>query len=274
VITRVYAVTCDSAKDQTNVNGEDNLLVPFADMANHETPPNTHWGFSNDDKQFVVSSSGEILANSPIYETYGFKSNYRYFVNYGFTVSNNKHELVGMRFNRQHDTMFTNYVNKLHEFSQSNESIMDVFNKVFDIVQVPLQTLIYTDSVFEVGYIYDSAVKSMLKYLRGSDTPNAKVVEIGVHNRIIEKARYILEKMVDVETSEFVEVSQFNIHNIKTIKNGERYLLAFWIDMSNQCINIINNQTQIAVRKFNKKMKKYHNIATFTPYMAELLKLM
>ncbi len=273
VITRVYAITRDSVKNDANPNGEDNVMVPFADMANHETPPNTHWGYDNSIEAFVVNSNREILMNSPIYETYGFKSNYRYFVNYGFTVKNNKHELVGMRFDKAHENIFLLYVSKLYESYNHTDSVMDAFRRSFDGLQSLLMQILNSKYTFEVGYTYDEMVVKMFKYLRGADSPYDKTIEIKVHNSIINTATTILNNITDDNANEFINISEFNVHNINTIKDGERKVLSFWIEFSKHCINIINDQTQVSVRKLNKKMKKYGNIASFNTYIDQLLKL-
>lgn len=93
IITRIYGIQ--------RKNGEkDNVMVPFADMANHKIPPNTKWFYDNDTNYFVVKSEDYISKGDNIFETYGIKSNYRYFVNYGFTIDNNPNEEICLMFDR------------------------------------------------------------------------------------------------------------------------------------------------------------------------------
>jgi len=86
IITRIYGITRNGQRDC--------VMVPFADMANHKIPPNTTWFFDTNKDSFIVRASTNIDTGETIYETYGKKSNYRYFVNYGFTIPNNPDDKV------------------------------------------------------------------------------------------------------------------------------------------------------------------------------------
>ena len=81
VITRIYGIIINGQKTQA--------LVPFADMLNHKTDSKTRWTFNDKDKFFEITSNGSILKDCPITDSYGYKCNSRFFVNYGFVLDNN-----------------------------------------------------------------------------------------------------------------------------------------------------------------------------------------
>lgn len=90
VITRVFGF---------KVNGvQESGLVPLADMLNHQHPDqvNTSWSFNDKLRGFVISSTSKIKNGVEVFDTYGKKCNYRFFVNYGFFLDNirNDEEVV------------------------------------------------------------------------------------------------------------------------------------------------------------------------------------
>jgi len=71
-------------------------LVPLADMLNHKNPDKitgsteTTWDFDDSSNSFRIVSNRNIKPGKEIYDSYGFKCNSRFFVNYGFTVQDNE----------------------------------------------------------------------------------------------------------------------------------------------------------------------------------------
>lgn len=67
-------------------------LVPLADMLNHKKPDgvtnkmDTHWEFNDKKYGFLITARKNIKKDKEIYDSYGFKCNTRFFVNYGFTL--------------------------------------------------------------------------------------------------------------------------------------------------------------------------------------------
>lgn len=85
-ITRIFGFDVNSVKTSG--------LVPVADMLNHKNPDKngnteTSWSFDDTTQSFCVLANKNIRANREIYDSYGFKCNSRFFVNYGFTVEDN-----------------------------------------------------------------------------------------------------------------------------------------------------------------------------------------
>lgn len=78
VITRVFGFN----KDGIQSSG----LVPLADMLNHSLDPGTKWDYYEDKSSFIVHCTREIEKGQNVLDTYGYKCNSRYLVNYGFTL--------------------------------------------------------------------------------------------------------------------------------------------------------------------------------------------
>lgn len=89
VITRVFF--CDSKQNKLHENDKEEALVPFADMLNHQNPDCTssEWFFNTSTQCFEIRSRSIIPKGKEVFDSYGFKCNSRFFVNYGFTLPSN-----------------------------------------------------------------------------------------------------------------------------------------------------------------------------------------
>ena len=82
VVSRNFGVT---------VRGkETNIQVPLADMFNTETPKNALWYYDDNRNGFIVEAYTDIKKNAQIFDSYGKKCNYRFFLNYAF-INLDKH---------------------------------------------------------------------------------------------------------------------------------------------------------------------------------------
>ena len=61
-----------------------NIQVPLADMFNTENPKNSYWYYDDLRNGFVVEASRDIAKNEQLFDSYGKKCNYRFFLNYAF----------------------------------------------------------------------------------------------------------------------------------------------------------------------------------------------
>lgn len=59
-------------------------MVPFADMFNHAELFNCHWFYDDEKDGFLVVADEDIKANDELFDSYGEKPNYRFFLHYGF----------------------------------------------------------------------------------------------------------------------------------------------------------------------------------------------
>jgi len=76
VISRNFGVT---------MNGkETNIQVPLADMFNTETPKNALWYYDDSRHGFIVEAYADVPKGGQLFDSYGKKCNYRFFLNYAF----------------------------------------------------------------------------------------------------------------------------------------------------------------------------------------------
>lgn len=68
---------------------ETNALVPFADMFNHASKHQSTWTFDQGRDGFTMTADEDIAENEEIFDSYGSKSNYRFFLHYAFLLQDN-----------------------------------------------------------------------------------------------------------------------------------------------------------------------------------------
>lgn len=90
VITRAFAVRV--AGDLMDA------LVPIGDLLNHRRPRETTWAIDDERGRFVMTSLRSFAAGESIHDSYGIKCNGRFFVNYGFCLSDNSANEAVLRF--------------------------------------------------------------------------------------------------------------------------------------------------------------------------------
>jgi histone-lysine N-methyltransferase SETD3 len=272
VITRVYAV---------KKNGEaDTVLVPFADMANHETPPNTKWDFNDKLQMFIVESEKYLKYGDILYETYGYKCNYRYFVNYGFTVPNNKDEEVSIIFNFLYNEQIKNYINSILEYPNKNITIRELFiEKIYNTTsKETIHFLLTEPMVYQIGYTYNDVIKKMFKDFRNNKDMSIET-ELIIHQIIFRLASEMLSNFITTKEEDETLLKQydynFNLRNTLIMRISEKSVLDFWITLSSHIIEILQSPKldSKSFKKLNKKMGKYLGFKTFGPYIAELIKL-
>jgi histone-lysine N-methyltransferase SETD3 len=272
VITRVYAI---------KKNGEsDTILAPFADMANHETPPNTKWEFNDKLQMFTVESEQYLKSGDILYETYGFKCNYRYFVNYGFTVPNNQNEEVSIIFNYLYQEKIKNYIDKILEHPNKNKTVRQLFEEeLFEATDKEILHFLLTETmVYQIGYTYNDTVKKMFIDFR-RNTEMTRETELLIHQIILRLSTDMLNKFITTYDDDQKLLTEydynFNLRNAIIMRISEKLVLEFWINLSSTLIDIlllpkIENKS---FKKLNKKMGKYNGFKTFSPYLAQLTQL-
>jgi histone-lysine N-methyltransferase SETD3 len=77
--------------------------VPLVDMLNHRRPKQTSWSYSNEKQGFVIESLENIKKGEQIYDSYGKKCNSRFFLHYGFIVTENDGNEVALKVNFNKD---------------------------------------------------------------------------------------------------------------------------------------------------------------------------
>ena len=67
-------------------------LIPFADLFNHEFNCSTAWNYDFDKEGFVIETQDEYQRNNEICIDYGYKSNIKLLLGYGFALENNPYD--------------------------------------------------------------------------------------------------------------------------------------------------------------------------------------
>lgn len=270
IITRVYAITRNEISDT--------VMVPFADMANHVIPANTHWYFNNDSEKFTVHATKNLQRGDVLYESYGQKCNYRYFVNYGFTVDNNPFEEATMIFNPILLQMISRklYVLEINESGsyKTDNQYLNYLNTAPDI--------------FQVGYdIKTPTFQAMLDYCRKSAIENIKVEsldiklsEIHVCNMIINIANMMIDQFNETfEDDEMLLKTytyNFNMRNCIIQRKEEKKVYKFLINYF-EFLKALLETNDIKIKaKIIKKMKKKFTgmlLTGFIEYAVELSKI-
>lgn len=256
VITRIYAA-------ERTINGEnirDSLLVPLADMANHKIPPNTHWFFNKDKNMFIVKATDYLNPGENLFESYGPKCNYRYFVNYGFTILDNHFEEVCLGL---HPIIYGVLENKMYT---KDETHLNFLNN--------------TPDLFQIGY--DMRAETFQEFLKKCRdkcyelNPNAENNYIEAFSLIVGFSTRMLNMFnttPEEDENLLLTENNFNIRNCIIQRRGEKQLLNFYIMYFSGLINIINAKKEDK-KKLSKSLKKKLNkpfIFGFKEYIDKFL---
>ena len=227
IITRIYAIT--------NNNVKDTVMVPIADMANHVMTPNTTWKFDHECNMFVVSAEHNLEQNEVIYETYGFKSNYRYFVNYGFTVENNEHAQLALVLNPELQRLYTGFIDITLKNADPSLKIIDVIIQEYDgkIFKLFLDQILKEQNIFQIGYFYNDEIHKLFTKLRPEGL-SQKEAEMHVMNTIEDallRSNSLFNSTLEddlllLKTYEY----SFNIKNCLIMRIEEKKLIKFWLE--------------------------------------------
>jgi hypothetical protein len=256
IITRVYAVDIGGVKDT--------IMGPLADMANHSLSTNTHWYYDNKTNMFIVQSKDYLRKGAEIYESYGPKCNYRYFVNYGFTMDNNPFEEVCLAF----DPKISNIIYK-KSYYLSDSDISNNDNEYLSLIN-------RSEYIYQVGYQFNDVVKKMI-----DDTKN---MITKVYNDITEKSlnKYIfqfIQNVVKITLDQFDNDDKddenllltfdytFNIKNCIIQRKEEKKVLLFYNDFCQTCIDIYETSEDKEIKKIKKKFCKKYNRSHYNSFV-------
>ena len=82
VATRAFRVfingQLDDMEEKTMSANSQIVLVPIADLLNHKKRPQTEWTFNVELNAFTLTATKAITIDSPIYDSYGDKSNFEF----------------------------------------------------------------------------------------------------------------------------------------------------------------------------------------------------
>lgn len=73
---------------------QERALVPFADLLNHDTTPNTNWFFDDMSECFCVRAAKKIEVGDTLTDSYGKRNNATLMSVYGFALHDNQYDYV------------------------------------------------------------------------------------------------------------------------------------------------------------------------------------
>ena len=95
--TRAFRIYMNGAleesEEKTMSANSQIALVPIADLLNHKKRPQTEWTFNVDLNAFTLTATTDIPSNTPVYDSYGDKSNFEFLLNFGFTTDDGRKNL-------------------------------------------------------------------------------------------------------------------------------------------------------------------------------------
>lgn len=246
IITRVYAVE----RDINDQPVKDNVLVPFADMANHVMTSNTHWFFDKKMDSFIVKAVKYLSPGDNLFESYGKKCNYRYFVNYGFTMENNEAEEVVVVLNPIARSIIS------HKLYLVNPACLDHINT--------------SKEIFQIGYNKEAdPYKNLVQFARGKCAEILNIPTGAPTNEEVYKflSDVMQETLNGFDTSLEEDVAMlktyalgFDMRNCIIQRIGEKKILHHYIDYFKDTVRAESIKDKKEKKKFMKKMEKKYCI--------------
>lgn len=125
VVTRVFQITYENIQQPA--------LVPLADMLNHQKPEDvkTHWSFNEKTNTFDIIAKKNIKEGEELFDTYGHKCNYRFVINYGFFLENNRDNeeiLLDFGANKSYQLKFKCRPEKVKDNYETKYTITEFYN--------------------------------------------------------------------------------------------------------------------------------------------------
>lgn len=230
VNSRLFGVTLEG-KDT-------DAMVPFADLLNHKRPLETYWRYDFDREGFTVNSDIEILPGSELTNSYGFKSNSRLLLCYGFVLENNQANEIPITISiNQDDKYYTAKAEVLKGTIFTLQIQADTREQSFDNFMYKLR-IIECDTYDLLVDIIDKSEIDRIQYNYFNIKVLNKIKEIA-HHKLNEYDRTLHE---DQEILKDPNLTQ-NQKNCITVVMGEKEILIWLITMSERALEWLNTQS-------------------------------
>lgn len=228
-----------------NINGINrSAMVPISDLLNHNIEPDVNWYFDNREKYFKMVSNKYIRQNTPITDTYGNKSNIKYFLYYGFTIPNNISDIL--------------YVKLVH--GSTNKQLKDELCE-----NVTGYLKIANESIFLNDLLYFLRVStSSQKVLKANRNPyfyrkiTSSDRELIMLNAFKIYLNTLLKNYVYYDELKNEQLEKFSKKwNSFNLIDGEINVIKFYLQQIENAENIINgNNTDLIIKSNYLKMLK------------------
>lgn len=266
-------------------------LVPLADMLNHSKNFTTFWSFNSDKQSFILSSIDNINIGE-VFDTYGYKCNSRYLINYGFTLSS-----CNMSYNNNYNcaVLFINPENILDTINcpikkekmkiisnHKNKNFSDTYCEYYLLVKKNKEKLLTTENYLRFKFtilqkhnndtnnIYN--IFSLFRFLLSNELKKtflhvkAKniVTEISILKYIADECNKALKNFnttIDEDIEKIKNTKELtNNWNILNMLISEKQVLLYYIELYNFINNLYNklkNNKNMKSKLKNKIKKNY-----------------
>ena len=268
VITRIFGLVINGVKTDG--------LVPYADMLNHKKPKDamdtdTKWTYDDHLNGFTIISLKSIARGEQVYDSYGRKCNSRFFVNYGFALSDNEDDNEAVLRFTPSPASDPFYHTKLNMLTASTTTLSREF-------QVPATYRETSDREKKTKEMFSwlrfvVAVDSELMMLPQGEGGRVKVEEVEVVSvrnesavlRMVkaaaEEALKAFETTLEaddelIRTAAYPEYS--NERNIILMRRGEKQVLRWYVRLAEVCLDLLSKPWSVVKKATAKSLQQSH----------------
>ena len=227
ISSRVFGVTIKGKKND--------IIAPYADMLNHKRPRQTHWNFDDSCNAFVIKGVSNVKKGQEVFDSYGIKCNSRFLLNYGFTIENNEdNEFKIVLTLNETSPLFKEKMEFLQNKTFSKKFALVINNKsnfkevdTSKPISIPNEIILFT-KLKELMKSYLSKYPTTLEYDTEYLNKNKKKME-------------------------------FNEYNCYIIRIGEKKILNYYLNMSNDILKLLNTNKSEVKKLFKNLSGKLEN---------------
>ena len=274
ISSRVFGVTIKGKKND--------IIAPYADMLNHKRPRQTHWNYDDTCNAFVIKGVSNVKKGDEVFDSYGIKCNSRFLLNYGFTVENNEDNEFKIILILNESSPY--FKEKMEYLGGKN------YTKKFSLV------LNHSDAKIVQFFSFLRFILYNKPNFKDIDTtkPTSVQNEICLFTELKEIMNKYLKKYpttLDYDVEYFKKNKQnmgFNEYNCYVIRIGEKKILNYYLNMSNDILQLLNKDKDDIKKLFhniiipegseNKDANESHNflnkLLKYKSYLSYVLPLL
>ena len=218
------------------INGiRDTIIAPFADLLNHKNYAHTYWNYDDKSTSFFIKGISNIQKGSEVFDSYGFKSNKMFLLYYGFTVSNNSYNKFRIDL----------ILNDTYPYIEEKMAILGSKNR-------------HKSYFIDINHANNENNNffSLLRFILYNKTDFKNITtskpfsidnEKQLFNKIKEIILFYLNKyLTTLEYDiDYLKINknnmEFNDYNCFIIRIGEKEILNFYLNMSNDILQFLNS---------------------------------
>ena len=274
ISSRVFGVTIKGKKND--------IIAPYADMLNHKRPRRTHWNYDDACNAFVIKGVSNVKKGDEVFDSYGIKCNSRFLLNYGFTVENNEDNEFKIILILNESSPY--FKEKMEYLGGKN------YAKKFSLVLNLSDSKIIQFFSFLRFILYNKPNFKDIDTTRPTSVQNeiclfTKLKEI--MNKYLSKYPTTLDYDIEYFKSNGNNMG-FNEYNCYVIRIGEKKILNYYLNMSNDILQLLNKDKDDIKKLFhniiipegseNKDANESHNflnkLLKYKSYLSYVLPLL